>query len=95
MITKEMLDDWMMENGEDVMFDGPFDLTREDMDEYSEQVRKNSKIVKTLIDEGEINDPSEIDFNDLQGDYSSVHDLCLEEFAIFLNNKGFSEKDLE
>lgn len=91
MITKEMLEDWMMDNGEDVLIDGPFNLNESQMEEFVEITKNNPKIVKHLIKDGFIDDISEIEWDVLGvGSTDKSSKLILKEFVTFLNKEGLT-----
>ena len=87
--TVKQLDDWMMDNGEDVLQDGPFKLSNEDMIEFAERVKANKKIVKAMLKSGEvIEDEDEIDWDHLTvSGEEKEYRLILKEFVDFLNEK--------
>lgn len=91
MITKELLEDWMIDNGEDVVVDGPFNLSESQMDEFVEIVKNDPKIVKHLIKEEVIDAAHEIDFDNCAvGSTDKSSKLILKQFVIFLNKEGLT-----
>lgn len=90
MITRELLDYWMMENGEDVLVDGPFNLNDGQRSEFLDIIKNDKKVIKHLIKDGFIDDVDELDDFDQLGvgstDKSST--LILKRFVKFLNREG-------
>lgn len=90
LITIENLLTWMEENGEDVLLDGPFDLTDKQKNEFLQKVLKNRKLIKLMISDGIMDEPSELKWDWLSvGDDNDVCDLILTEFVEFLNENKF------
>lgn len=91
MITKYQLYNWMTDNGEDVLVDGPFILTDSQRSEFLEIVKSDKKIIKHLIKEGCIDFKEDVDnFDNLSvGSYDKSSVMILNRFVNFLNKEGF------
>ncbi len=92
MITIEQLEGWMVDNGEDVLIDGPFYLNDRQMGEFLDIVKSDKKIIKHLIKDGFIDDENDtIEFEDLGvGSTDKSSSLILKRFVEFLNKEGMN-----
>jgi len=92
MITVDDLKDWMDENGEDVVMDGPYDI--QDWDGFGSKVITEFKKVyniKTPINPEEWYDNLWNIIGDEGLDYDDVTDLVLNVMAKYLNENNITE----
>lgn len=91
-VTRTDLQDWMMEHGEDVICDGPFDmfLTEEDVQIFCDTINANKKLLKYL----EIDKCEGLYHCNVSND-SKESDLQLELFAQFLTSLGFTVEETD
>lgn len=93
MITVEQLEDWMMEEGEDVLVDGPFNLTTEQEIKFVNIIKTSNKIIKALIKDGYLYEDDDIEFGDLGvGSTDKSSKLILKKFAKFLNEENITAR---
>lgn len=91
MITTEQIEDWMMDNGEDHLQEGPLQTNSSLQKEFVEKVKSNTKIINQLIKEEIIDDVNEIYFSDLTiSNDEKLDRLILSEYVDFLNSKNIS-----
>lgn len=93
-ITKRDLEDWMTDNGEDVICDGPFQqcITGEQEELFLNKINSNKKLLKLLAKEGAIDKGDEITWD--QCSVGSTDDSCeiiLDMFVEFLEEIGITE----
>lgn len=87
-ITYDDLMDWMTDNEEDVVLDGPFSFTEQEEQIFIDMVNQNSKLLKFFEKEGIIEKGGKVeDFYDLgsEGGNSKKDQILLNVFADFLN----------
>lgn len=92
-ITKDDLLDWMSDNGEDVIIDGPFDFTNEQIELFLSKINSNKKLLKRLVKDGVIYDDEKIDDIGLcsVGNDDKSCDMILDVFVDFLAEVGWQK----
>jgi len=81
--TIESLEDWEMENGEDVIIDGPFSLTEEDEKELVIKLNKKFNLSEQCLESvmGEIHEQS--------SNFEKDRLKTFKVFAKFLNKRNY------
>jgi len=89
MTTIDDLKDWELENGEDVMFDGPYDYTEDQYDELMQNISDAYVAEFGCAPFADI-----FDFFDMEGDdvdMEEAHDIALQCFADLINKYGLNK----
>lgn len=93
MITREDLEEWMGEYGEDIISDGPFSFNNSQMEVFEKMINDNKKLKKFMVKDGYIYDIDDyVVFDDM--DVSTIcrsSDLILDEFVKFLHFIGINK----